>query len=163
MFVSRSDVSFRDSIHWDSWVTGAKAMASSEDGRAAPSGFDRTNRSPGGDAAIPGSIGFQSVAGASVAAIATFLGPVRRSKYWASEVRQESAACCRSAVVMATCISFSASANVAGVTGGPAPAPVPNVGGAPAVLVVDCELADGVSLRQAVAATSTAMGAVIRN
>src|SRR5437660_3914238 len=64
---------------------------------------------------------------------------------------------------MATCINFSASANVSGVTVGPAPAPVPNVGGAPAVLGVDCELPDGVCLRQAVAATSTAIGAVIRN
>src|SRR5438876_11161620 len=149
MFVSRSDVSFRDSIHWDSWVTGAKAIASSEDGTAALSGFDRTNRSRDGAAAIPGSIGFQSVAGASVASIATFRGPVRRSKYCASDVRHESAACWRSAGVMVTCISFSASANVAGVTGGPAPAPVPNVGGAPGVSDVVCEVDDGDLLRQA--------------
>ena len=92
---------------------------------------------------IPGSIGFQRVAGESVAAIATLRGPVRRSKYWASEVRQVSAACCRSAAVIVTCISFSASAKVSGVTGGPAPAPVPNVGGAPAVVDVDDELVAG--------------------
>ena len=70
---------------------------------------------------MPGSIGFQSVAGASVAAIATLRGPVRRSRYGAIDVRHESAACCRSAGVIVTCISFSASANVAGVTAGPEP------------------------------------------
>src|SRR5438876_10000914 len=131
MFVSRSDVSFRDSIHWDSWVTGAKAIASSEDGTAALSGFDRTNRSRDGAAAIPGSIGFQSVAGASVASIATFRGPVRRSKYCGSDVRHESAACWGAAGVMGTCISVSASAIVAGVTGVAGPAPGPEGGGGP--------------------------------
>src|SRR5439155_18189220 len=123
-------------------------MASSDDGSGEPSGFDRTNRSRDGEAAIPGSIGCHSVAGASVAAIATFLGPVRRSKYCASDVRHESAACCRSAGVMVTCISFSASANVAGVTGGPAPAPVPNVGGRTGVRGVGCEVDDNDLLRQ---------------
>src|SRR5207245_10423326 len=113
--------------------------------------------------AIPGSIGFQSVAGASVAVIATFLGPVRRSKYCASDVRHESAACCRSAGVMATCISFSASANVAGVTGGPAPVPGPNVGGAPGVTGVGWELKEDDLFRQATAPTSTASGARTRN
>ena len=91
--------------------------------------IDRATAAP----AMPGSIGFQSVAGASVSAIATFRGPVRRSRYGASDRRHESAACCRSAGVIVTCISFSASANVAGVTAGPEPAPVPNVGGAPGV------------------------------
>ena len=64
---------------------------------------------------------------------------------------------------MATCISFSASANEAGVTGGPAPAPVPNVGGAPGVSGVVCEVDDDDLLRQAAAVTSTASGACIRN
>ena len=59
-------------------------------------------------------------------------------------------------------MSFSASANVAGETAGPEPAPVPNVGGAPGVSGVDCEL-DGPDLLRQEAATSTAMGAVIRN
>ena len=83
MFVSRSDVSWRDSIQRDSCVTGAKAIASSEAGSGAPASSDRTNRSRDTGCATPGSIGFQSVAGASVAAIATFRGPVRRSRYGA--------------------------------------------------------------------------------
>src|SRR2546428_5608264 len=163
MFVSRSDESFRDSIHCDSCVTGAKAIAASDEGNGAPSGFDRTNRSRDVDAATLGSIGFQSVAGASVAAIATLRGPVRRSMYCASDVRHVSAACCRSAVVIVTCISFSASAKVAGVTTGPAPAPVPNVGGAPGGTGVDWEINDCDLLRQAAAATSMASGARTRN
>ena len=73
-------MSCRDSIHRDSCVTGANAIASSDDGSGAPSAFERTNRSRDGAGAMPGSIGFQSVAGASVAAIATFRGPVRRSR-----------------------------------------------------------------------------------
>ena len=52
---------------------------------------------------------------------------------------------------MVTCISFSASANVEGVTAGPEPAPVPNVGGAPGgaepTVGVDCDGDDGGSLR----------------
>src|SRR3954462_7691737 len=109
-------------------------MASSEDGSGAVSAalaFDRTNRSRDGDTARPGSTGFQIVPGESVGAIATFLGPVRRSRYGAGACRHESAACCRSAGVIVTCISFSASANVAGVTAGPGPSPPPQGGGAP--------------------------------
>src|SRR5437870_4974926 len=162
MLVSLSDVSFRDSIHLDNCVTGAKAIASSEPGNAALSAFDLTNRARDDDAAMPGSIGFQRVAGASAGAIVNFRGPVRRSRYCASDVRHVSAACCRSASVIVTCISFSASANVAGETAGPEPAPVPNVGGAPGVSGGDCEPDDPVLLRQE-AATSTAIGAVIRN
>ena len=101
------------------------------------------------------------MAGESVAAIANLRGPVRRSRYGASDCRHESAACCRSAGVIVTCISRSASANVAGVTSGPDPVPVPNVGGAPGVTGV-CEFVGGV-LRQAAAATSTPSGARIRN
>ena len=53
---------------------------------------------------------------------------------------QVEAAMSRSAGVIVTCASFSASANVADDTGGPDTGPVPNVGGAPAVVdgVVDC-------------------------
>ena len=51
--MSRSDVSCRDSIQRDSCVTGANAIASSDDGSGAASAFERTNRSrdgPGRDA-----------------------------------------------------------------------------------------------------------------
>src|ERR1043166_9676089 len=44
MFVSRSDVSWRDSIHRDSCVTGANAIASSVDGSGALSALLRTTR-----------------------------------------------------------------------------------------------------------------------
>src|SRR5882724_9167724 len=138
-------------------------MASSDDGSGVGSAFVRTNLSADDGNTSPGSMGLQSVAGASVASIATFRGPVRRSKYGASDSRHEPAACWRSAGDIVTCISFSASAKVADVTTGPEPGPVPNVGGAPAVDGVDCELVDGVSLRQAVAATSTPSGARSRN
>src|ERR1051326_4358376 len=166
MFVRRSDVSLRDSIHLESCVTGANAMSSSEDGSAAPSSFERTKRSIEGSAVTrPGITGFQSVAGVSVASIATLRGPVRRSRYGAIDSRHESAACCRSAGVNSTCTSFSASANVSGETAGPDPLPVPKVGGAPAGGdCAVCELAGGcVSLRQAVAATRKVSGALIRN
>src|SRR5262245_46564569 len=130
-------------------------MSSSFEGSGAPSGIERTNLSLVGNAVSPGSIGFQMVAGESVAAIETLRGPVRRSRYCASEVRQVSAACCRSAGVIVTCINFSASSKVAGVTGGPAPGPVPKVGGAPGAVDDDCEFAVDCRLRQAAAATST--------
>src|SRR5215475_3083049 len=138
-------------------------MSSSDDGGAAPSALDRTNRSGADCAVTPGSAGFQIVAGGSVSAIATFRGPVRRSRYCASDWRHEAAACCRSACVIVTCISLSASANVAGVTSGPEPAPVPNVGGAPAVVDPDDALVCGAALRHALAATSAPTGAQIRN
>src|SRR4051812_10859870 len=162
MFVSRSEASCRDSIHLDNCVTGANAISSSEVGNGALSAFERTKRSIEDDNASPGSIGFQSVAGASVASIATFRGPVRLSRYGASDSRHESAACWRSAGVIVTCISFSASAKVAGVTTGPAPLPVPKVGGAPAG-GVDCEGVGGPSVRHALAATSTPRGACNKN
>ena len=66
--------------------------------------------------------------------IATLRGPVRRSRSGAIDARQLAAAIWRSAGVIVTCASFSASANVVGVTGGPDTGPVPNVGGAPAVV-----------------------------
>src|SRR5262245_23748337 len=142
-------------------------MSSSDDGSAAPSVLDRTNRSGKAGAVSPGIAGFQTVAGASVSDIATFLGPVRRSRYCASDWRHEPAAWRRSAGVIVTCISLSASANVAAVTSGPEPAPVPNVGGAPAVVgpdgELDGELAGAAALRHALAATSALRGALIRN
>jgi hypothetical protein len=80
MSVSRSEVICRDSIQRESCVTGAKAIASSDAGSGALSAVDRTNRSRGGPGGIPGSMGFHSIAGVSVAAIATLRGPVRRSR-----------------------------------------------------------------------------------
>src|SRR5262249_28334173 len=122
-----------------------------------------TKRSCAGCDPLPGSIGFQSVAGASVGAIETLRGPVRRSRYGAIDCRQESAACCRSAGVIVTCTSFSASANVAGVTTGPAAVPAPNVGGAPGV----GDVAGGDEgcgwLRHAAAPTRNPSGAATRN
>ena len=158
--MSRSDVSFFDSIQRDSCVTGANAIASSDAGSGDASGFDRTNRSRGDPAGTPGNIGFQSVAGASVAAIATFRGPVRRSRYGAIALRHESTACCRSAGVIVTCINFSASTNVVGVMAGPTPGAVANAGGAPGVVGVACAGGGAASsLRHPAAATSTPSGA----
>src|SRR5437899_2431619 len=77
MFVSRSEVMARDSIQRESSVTGAKAIASSVEGSGAPSAAVRTNRSRTGPAAIPGSSGFHSVAGASAGPIARRRGPGR--------------------------------------------------------------------------------------
>src|SRR5215472_654251 len=108
MFVRRSDVSLRDSIHLDSCGTGAKAMSSSDEGKAALSGFDLTKRSCGDAIGTPGSAGFHNVAGASVASIVIFFGPVRRSRYGAKFSRQVSAACFLSAEVIVTCIRLSA-------------------------------------------------------
>ena len=160
--MSRSDVSALDSIQRESRVTGANAMASSADGSGTPSAFDRTNRSRNGVTVMPGSIGFQIAAGASVGARAIFRGPVRRSRYCASVCLHVAAACCRSAGVIVTCISFSASANVAGETAGPEPVPVPKVGGAPAVGGVELVLGDCSLLRHA-AATRKPTGARMKN
>src|ERR1041385_3492453 len=162
MFVNRSDVSFFDSIQRESCVTGAKAIASSVDG-SGTSIVERTKLSRAGPEEIPGRSGFHKVAGTSVSARETLRGPVRRSRYCASDVRQEPAACCLSASVIVTCISFSASANVSGETAGPLPAPVPNVGGAPGGAEVEDEFVDVGLLRQAAAASRTAIGAWIRN
>jgi hypothetical protein len=164
MFVSRSEVSCRDSIHLDSRVTGANAMSSSDEGSGAPSSFDRTNLSvEGGDDTAPAAPGSRAWRARPPSSMATFRGPVRRSRYGAIDVRHESAACWRSAGVIVTCISFSASAKVAGVTTGPEPRPVPNVGGAPAVVGAVCGPVGGASLRHAEAATSTPRGAHSRN
>ena len=77
------------------------------------------------------------------------------------EPRHESLACCRCAGVNVTWASFSACAKVSGVTGGPDPAAVPNVGGAPGAGVP--APATGVagfgSSRQAPAIASSVTGA----
>src|SRR5262249_12077756 len=98
-------------------------------GAAAPA--LRTNRSCVGPAGTPGIIGFQSVAGESVLSSSSFRGPVRRSIVDAIERGQLSASCCRSAAVYSTRTSFSASATVAVVIGGPTGGAVPNAGGVP--------------------------------
>src|SRR5471032_2832156 len=119
MFVRRTDDNCFDSIHLDNCVTGANAIASSVDGNGIAVALDRTNlsaRSRAGETTTPGIAGFQMVAGESVAAMASLRGPVRRSRYGASDCRHVSAACWRSGGVIVTCINFSASANVAGVT-----------------------------------------------
>ena len=64
---------------------------------------------------------------------ATLRGPVRRSARPAIDVGQLPAAISRCAGVIATCASFSASANVAGEIAGPAAGALPKVGGAPGV------------------------------
>ena len=74
---------------------------------------------------------FQIVAGAIVGLERDLARAVRRSRSGASDRCQLDAASSRSAGRIVTCISFSASANVAGDTGGPVTGPVPNVGGAP--------------------------------
>ena len=135
MAVSRSDVSCRDSIQRDSCVTGANASRVVCGGqRRARRRFERTKRSrddrprDSRQHRIP-----ERGRRVGRRRCATLRGPVRRSRYGAIDCRHESAACWRSAGVIVTCISFSASAKVAGVNAGPEPAPVPNVGGAPGV------------------------------
>jgi hypothetical protein len=73
----------------------------------------------------------------------------------------------RSASLISTCASFSASANVAADTDGPAAGAVPKVGGAPAGAAAGapCGPATGFSLRprHASATPSSPIGARIRN
>jgi len=91
---------------------------------------------------VPPMDGFHKVAGAIASSIATFRGPVRRSRYPAIDVRQLSVACFRSAAVIVTCVSFSASAKVAAVMSGPAAGSVPNADGAPGVALPGVALPD---------------------
>ena len=122
----------RLSIHRDSWLTEAKAIASSLAGNSLPVSSLRIKRLPlGWSFTIPGRLGFHCVAGASVASSAILRGPVRRSKSGAICIRQLLAACARSAGVICNCTSFSASAKVAVETSGPTAGLVPKAGGAP--------------------------------
>jgi hypothetical protein len=163
-----TDVIFFRSIHRESCVTVAYAMSASLAGKAPASPLLRTNTSRDGPTGWPLRFGFQRVAGATSAASATFRGPTRRSSWGAIDRGHVAAAISRSAAVIVTCISFSASANVAGDTGGPATGAVAKVGGAPGVVGGAAGADDGgvvtvvcgVSLRQAIAAPSAA---VIRN
>src|SRR5204862_6473794 len=96
MFVSRSEVSLRCSIQCDSCETDANAMSSSFDGKGPGSDLLWIDRSRCGTILIPGSIGFQVVAGESVGSKATLRGPVRRSYNDAMSARQLEAATPRS-------------------------------------------------------------------
>src|SRR6185295_19031410 len=106
------------------------------------------------------STGFHRVAGATSGSIVTLRGPTRRSSSGAIDRRQLAAAISRSAGVIVTCASFSASAKVDGATGGPETGPVPNVGGAPGV---DDEVVALLGwLLQATTAPKAPRGAVMR-
>src|SRR3954464_13666319 len=108
-------------------------MSASEDGSGAEAAALRVNASRAGSALRPIAAGFHRVAGARPASNATFRGPARRSRNGAIDRCQLAAAISRSAGVMVTCASFSASANVDGETAGPETGPAPNGGGAPGV------------------------------
>jgi len=131
MRVSRSELSLPVSIHRERCVSGANAMSPSLAGSGPGRSLLRMNLSALGPAVCPESTGFHRVAGASPGSSVTLRGPVRRSSDDAIEVRQLAAAIVRSASVIDTCASFSASANVVGETSGPTGGAVPNVGGAP--------------------------------
>src|SRR6478672_11979737 len=116
-------------------------MSASFDGSATASAVARTKRSAFG-VGSPATSGVQCVAGESVGSSVIVRGPVRRSNSAASDVRQLFAIMSRCAGVIVTCISFSASANVAGVTAGPTGGAVLNAGGAPAVAGVGAAVPD---------------------
>src|SRR5262245_42021574 len=146
-------------------------MSASFAGSGPASPLLRVKTSRDGPTGWPLRFGFQRVAGATSASSATFRGPTRRSSCGAIDRGQLADAISRSAALIVTCISFSASANVEGETGGPAAGAVANVGGAPGVAGSEpAGCAGGVatvvvcgSLRQAIAAPSAPSGAVIRN
>jgi len=102
-------------------------------------------RSRAGDAAgFPGALTPKSQAGDSVGASATLCGPARRSRYCASDVRQVSAAsvaACGRHRSPASVLRFSEIRLFVEYPADQPSRPVPNVGGAPAVLGVDCESA----------------------
>src|SRR5882724_4808381 len=134
MFVRRSEVSFFCSIQRDSCVTGEHAMSASLVGNGTASLLLRTNVSRDGPEFSPASTGSQRVAGATPGSSVIFRGPTRRSRSGAIDCRQLAAAISRSAALIVTCASVSASANVEGDTAGPDTGAVPNVGGAPGVV-----------------------------
>ena len=164
MFVRRSDERAFPSIQRDSCVTGANAISASLDGRGLESLLLRTNWSRVGPGRAAASTGFQRVAGAICESSGTFRGPVRRSSCGAIDRRQLAAAISRSAALIVTCASFSASAKVEDDTAGPAPGAVPNAGGAPGVVgSVDTSGVACCLPRQATDAPRMPRGAVIRN
>src|SRR5262245_11812520 len=170
MLVRRSDVIFFCSIQRESCVTVAYAISASFAGNERASPLLRTNASRDGPIGWPPRFGFHRVAGATLSSSATLRGPTRRSSCGAIARGQLSAAISRSAALIVTCISFSASAKVAGDTGGPTAGAVANVGGAPGVAGAAGAEAGGLapvvvcgSLLQAIATPSAPSGAVIRN
>src|SRR5882672_2077820 len=138
-------------------------MSASLVGNGTASLLLRTNASRVGPELSPASSGFQRVAGATSGSSAIFLGPTRRSRSGAIDCRQLAAAISRSAALIVTCASFSASANVDGDTAGPDAGAVPKVGGAPGVVGGADTVAPCCSLRHATAAPSAPSGAAIRN
>src|ERR1041385_4262217 len=134
MLVSRSEVSLRVWIQRESCVTGANAMSASLADSGTFVAALRTKRDLAGPDVCATADGLHTVAGERVSSSATLRGPVRRSRSAARVRRQLSAAIWRSDGVIVTCISFSASAKVAGVTSGPTCGAVPNAGGAPGVV-----------------------------
>src|SRR3954469_20354070 len=99
-------------------------MSASLDGSGTSAPLERVKRSAFG-VGSPATSGVHRGAGASVGSSSTLRGPVRRSSSAAIDVRQLCAAIARCAGVIVTCTSFSASANVAGVTPSPPSAPPP--------------------------------------
>ena len=164
MLVSRSDVSFRDSIQRDSCVTGANAIASSDAGSGAGVGLRAHEPIARGAGGMPGSTGFQSVAGASVGCERDLPRPgapleVRRHRSRASE----SAAMLPLGRRHRDLHELLGFGERRGRDGGTDAGAVPNVGGAPGVVGVACAGgadAGGVSLLHAAAATRTPSGAL---
>jgi hypothetical protein len=151
------------SIQRDNRVTGANAMSASLAGSGVASLVLRTTLSGAGPALLPLIRGFHWVAGAMIGSSATFRGPTRRSRNGAMDLRQLAAAISRSAELIVTCTSFSASANVAAETGGPDSGPVPKVGGAPGVVGGTGGVPTWASVRREMIAARAPIGAVIRN
>src|SRR3954451_23097780 len=134
MEVSRSDVSDRCSIHRERLVTGANAMSASLAGSGVAAAALRTKRSRAGPVDPATNAGFHCVAGETLASIAIFRGPTRRSSSGAIDCRQLAAAISRSGGVSGTRARLSASSKVDAETAGPVTGPVPKVGGAPGVV-----------------------------
>jgi hypothetical protein len=120
-------------------------MSSSLEGSDRRGSAVRMKRSLAGPAGCATNDGSQRVAGDAEDGGENLRGPTRRSYNGAIELRQLPAAVSRSAVASSNCTSFSASANVAVDTGGPAFGAVPKAGGAPGGRDVD----SGVGLRHA--------------
>src|SRR5262249_17520092 len=121
------------SIHRDSCVTGANAIAASLDGSGPGSMLLRAKRSFAG-IVLPAIVhGSQCSAGETLSAGRILRGPTRRPRGGAIAVRQLPTIIDFAASELVTCTSFSASVNVAVDTSGPTAAPVLNAGGAPGV------------------------------
>src|SRR4029450_12410464 len=130
MLVRRSDVSAFRSIQRDSGVTDANAMSASFAGSRIDSPALRTNLIDVGTAYPTSKAGFHRVAGATSGVIEIERGPVLRSRSGAIERGQLDAAIWRSADVIVTRASFSASSKVDADTGGTDTGPVTSGGGA---------------------------------